>query len=406
MHRRRWWDHPVARVKKPSQHFVFGIGIATIAAIGAMLVPVEATHKIQDIVGAKDLRTPFLDTTSQLDRALMQGFDIGASEEELQQALSPLAVRRLAKAGAVAGDEIPLILEILKDYQDRANLETSAATQSAIRQARNAALAKALPRLSRDKIDESLAKLESQIDHVIPRFANTPEDCVTCHAQTGSRSDEIDTVGIWPQLPADAFSQGFPVLSDTYEMRALSPNSSCGDCHVAHGEPGFLTTLDQRRENMGVWVHAYRIEDLLYVQVKVQNKHAAHYAPGGFLNHAYAVVVDAYQSAEPGGEHLKRWSGPELPEHLKTHPEEAGYLFTRLLRDAQGQPTNDLAAAVTIDDDTRLAPTRFIDLTFLYEIERDSYTPYSVVVRLVYLPDQNVIDGAQDIEIRIRSSED
>lgn len=384
-----------------------GAGFTLLAVVVALLMPREATKKFESFMGVKDTSAPFVDRTADLDKALQTGFDIAVSGQELQALLIHVAVRRLAASGRLAADEIPKIQDIWSEYAGLEAGEKSPAGKAAVRDARNRAVGEALPRFEVPKVVEVLELLQHQVDIIQPRYASKEADCAGCHLQTDGRvlDHPIDTVGIWPHLPADTFGTSFPVLTETAEAASLDPKNTCLSCHVPHGEPGFLTTLAQRQESMGVWAHAYRIEDLIYVQVKVQNKKAAHYVPAGFLNHAYAVVVDAYASAEPGGKRLKYWWGSRLPNELQSDPDEGGYLMARQLVDKVGQPTSDPNQAVDILDDTRLEPSRFVDLTFLFEIPRDRYTPYSVVARLVYLPDQGTLKGAQDIEVRIRSSE-
>jgi hypothetical protein len=384
-----------------------GAGFTLLAVVVALLIPREATKKFESFMGVKDTSAPFVDRTADLDKALQTGVDIAVSAKELQALLIHVAVRRLAASGRLAADEIPKIQKIWSEYAGLEASEKKPAGKAAVRDLRNRAVGAALPRFEVQKVVEVLELLQHQTDMIQPRYASKETDCAGCHFQTDGRVLErpIDTIGIWPHLPADTFGSSFPVLTETVEAAAQAPSNPCLSCHVPHGEPGFLTTLAQRQESMGVWAHAYRIEDLIYVQVKIQNKKAAHYVPAGFLNHAYAVVVDAYASAEPGGERLKYWWGSRLPKELQSNPDEGGYLMARRLVNKAGQPSADLKQAVDILDDTRLEPGRFVDLTFLFEIPRDRYTPYSVVARLVYLPDQGTLKGAEDIEVRIRSSE-
>jgi len=384
-----------------------GAGFTLLAVVIALLMPREATKKFERFMGVKDTSAPFVDRTADLDKALQTGVDIAVSADELQALLIHVAVRRLATSGRLAADEIPKIQNIWSEYAGLEANEKTTAGKAAVRDLRNRAVGAALPRFEVQKVVAVLELLQHQVDTVQPRYASKESDCAGCHFQTDGRvlNPPIDTIGIWPHLPADTFGPSFPVLTETVESASLDPKSTCLSCHVPHGEPGFLTTLAQRQESMGVWVHTYRIEDLIYVQVKIQNKKAAHYVPAGFLDHAYAVVVDAYASAKPGGERLKYWWGSKLPSALQSDPDQGGYLMARSLVDKAGQATADLNQAVDIVDDTRLEPTRFVDLTFLFQIPRDRYTPYSVVARLVYLPDQGTLDGAQDVEVRIRSSE-
>ncbi len=385
-----------------------GTGATLLAVVIALLIPRETSKKLESFMGVKDTSAPFVDRTENLDRALQTGVDIAVSAKELDEMMVHLAVRRLAASGRLAADEIPKIQAIWADYSGQEFAEKTADGKNAVRQARSQAIAAALPRYEVQTVVEVLQQLQDQADVIQPRYAATEADCVGCHLQVDGRvlDQPIDTIGIWPHLPADVFGSSFPVLTEAAEVAALFPEATCMSCHVPHGEPEFLTTIAERQESMGVWVHAYRIEDLIYVQVKVQNKTAAHYAPAGFLDHGYAVVVDAYASAEPQGERLKYWWGTRLPGSLQTDPEQGGYLMARHMVDQAGKPTGNPTEAVDIVDDTRLEPSRFVDLTFLFQIPRDRYTPYSVVTRLVYLPKQNTLEGAQDVEVRIRSSED
>ncbi|MEZ4458483.1 MAG: hypothetical protein R3E66_01895 [bacterium] len=391
-------------MRKPSRQLLAGFGLAGLAALVAMLVPIEATHKVQDFMGSKSDRTPFVDATAALDAALAQGFDVAADEAQIKRSFGALAVRRLATEGRLASDDIPKLLDVIADYQTRIEAEPTPEQRQAVRAARNKALVGALPRFTAAQIDTALGGLETQIDRVSPWFEGGEAQCQSCHMSAAPLRGPIDTVGIWPHYPPDVFSNGFPVLTDTLEMRTSQPNATCLGCHVAHGQPDFLTSIADRQENMGMWVHAYRIEDLIYVQVKVQNRHAAHYVPGGYLDHAYAVVVDAYAGKEPGGERLPFWGGHTLPDELAADPNQSGYWMGRRTVDKAGNPTT-ASEAITVADDTRLEAGRFVDLTFLYVIPKDVYVPYSVVARLVYLPNGLTMDGAKDVEVRIRKSE-
>lgn len=372
--------------------------------LAAMLVPHEATKTVSDFMGTPDHSTPFVDETAALDRSLAQGFDIALPSVRVRELLPHVAVRRLATVGRLAADEVPTVLAVWAEFAEQEARESTLEGQRAVQRARHAALAARLPRFGAGLVERSLAELMAQAEGIEARDSREDASCQACHLQTQPTVGVIDTVGIWPHLPPDVFAGGIPMLSDAAEMRAFRPQTGCLSCHTAHGDPGFLTTLEERRESMGVWANVYRIEDLLYVQVKVQNKVAAHMVPGGRVDHAYAVVVDAYEGATPGGTRLPFWWGTKLPETLRTHDDQGGYLMGRALVDALGYASG-VGEAVNVVADTRLEPDRFKDLTFLFEIPRDRYVPYSVVVRLVYLPDQMTMQNAQDVEVRIRASE-
>lgn len=382
-----------------------GASLTALAIVAALLVPTSATKKISEFGGTPDRSAPFVDKTAKLDVALATGTDLNVSQSDAKAALPALAIRRLATTGKLAADEIPAINEAWTSFDAQEAQESSPEGRRAVQQARHKAIAAKLPRFEPGTVERVLGDLVAQVD-AIPDFGDGTEgSCQTCHVQNSlvAGAKTPDTVGIWPHFPPQVFST-LPVLQDTVETRAFKPDATCLGCHKPHGTDGFLTTVEQRRDSMGMWTHVYRIEDLLYVQVKVQNKVAAHMVPGGFLDRGYAVVVDAYEGAKPGGERLPFWSGHRLPAHLTADPDQSGYLMSRDARDEGGKPAGR-SNATSIVDDTRLEPTRFVDLTFLYKIPRDRYVPYSVVSRLVYLPDQTTMKGGEDVEVRIRASE-
>lgn len=387
--------------------FIWWSALASIAVIAALIVPESYFEKFSGFFGADQAPSPFEDIVATTDRGLQQDFDILVDLPTLEEMVPRIQVRRLAAHGPIAADEIPRILDTLQRFQVN--------TQS-----RNSALTDLLKRWERPQIEAALNPLDEELARVRTRFSKVPNDCIQCHLQTIPAPDQpIDVIGLWPLVPPESldFGKQIPILSDSMEQDAIRHfahpdrmgkgpfsteeaqqmlNTSCVSCHSPHGETGFPVDLTKRMDNIGLWLNAYNADDVLHVQTKVQSLRAAHRVPGGWADHAYVLLVEAWDG---DGKPLTPFHGSTLPDFLQNADlPKAGSLHARLLVDADAKPTSDLSKVHNILSDTRLEPRRFEDMTFLFPLTQNS--PARVRVRMIYLPDFTTWEGAQDVEVR------
>lgn len=381
--------------------------LATAVVIAALVVPESCFQNFSGFFGARQAPSPFDDIVATTDKALSQDFDLYVGLPVLDEMVPRLQVRRLAAHGPIAADEVPRILDTLQTFKVN--------TQS-----RDSALSDILKRWQRPQIEAALQPLDAQLAHVRPRYSTDPKDCVTCHFQTiPAPAAAIDVVGLWPLVSPESldFGKQIPILSDSMEQDALRHfahpdrigkgpfsteesqemlNSSCVSCHKPHGEAGFAVDSAARMENIGLWLNAYNADDVLHVQTKVQSLRAAHRVPGGWANHAYVLLVEAWDES---GSPLALFHGSVLPDFLQnSETPKAGSLHARLLVDEDQKPTSDLSRIHNILSDTRLEPRRFEDTTFLFPLKQGSRA--RVTVRMIYLPDFTTWKGAEDVEVR------
>lgn len=386
--------------------------------IGAMFVPYDWTRPIEDLYSveapAKDAYSPEL---ADLSRALERGAPLPMSRAEFSRHIPQIQVRRLTRAGPMTASDMGEAVELLRELEARIAVEETEGSKDAMRRFRTRSVVEKFTRLDSDEVAVQLDALDRQLELASFQVLKDAGDatCESCHVGQGVELEQpFDPRLLWPGTGAGEFFDGtrLPTLQSPLEInewseRVQTDMPECTSCHSAHSADDFGVDLEMRRENMGTWVNAYRIEGLLYVQVKIQNKNAAHRVPAGYPGHAYAVVVEARGGDDRRAPVLSRWSGPELPEHLVVDGVKTGHLFHREMHDADGNVTSRHARASRLVWDNRLESGRFIELRFLYdlnEVDVDVYVPWWVMVRLVYLPDVLSFDGGQDVEVRIRQS--
>lgn len=405
--------------KRPRRSTVLWALGAFALIMGALLVPDAWIKPIERLYNVEQPREDvFSPGTAALSRALEDGDPLATSPTRLRDELPNIQARRLLDAGPMTGEEVGEAVELFREFQARIAVEKSEGSREAVRKFRNGKLLEIAPRLDPDKVPRELAALRRQIELASFREleTRTPEDCAGCHSESVASplEEPLDLRYHWPNTGVEnnLSDDALPALMSPHEIfewarRTGEEAPACTSCHTTHDDPQFGVTLEERRKNMGLWVNVYRIREVLYIQAKVKNQGAAHRAPSGYPGHAYALVVEARNGDSQSAPLLDYWLGEKLPEELQVDGVESGTLFMRHLVDAAGERTSQHSKAVAILSDNRIESDRFVDLRYLFNLgnaDMDTYIPWWVRVRLVYLPDSMSWRGAQDVEIRIEQS--
>lgn len=393
----------------------FGFG-AFVLIIGAMVVPDDWIRPIENLYSVQaPAKDAYSVEVADLSAALEAGDPVAVSREELLKHLPQIQARRLTRAGPMTAKDMGEAVETLRDFQGRIAVEKTEGSKDAMRRFRDSSLAEELPRVSAEAITRELEMLDRQVELASFKVFESDESCESCHIAYGPEIEEVfDPRLFWPATGAEDVFDGtrMPTLMSPVELvewasRTEQDIPSCTSCHAAHSDESFGVDVELRQDNMGLWANVYRIDELLYVQVKVQNKNAGHRVPAGYPGHAYAVVVEARRGDDRGAPLLDYWSGPELPRHLVRDGVRSGQLFHREMRDSDGAMTSRHSRVAQFVSDNRLESGRFVELRFLFDLKEtntDVYVPWWVMARLVYVPDVETLEGAQDVEVRIRKS--
>jgi hypothetical protein len=201
-----------------------------------------------------------------------------------------------------------------------------------------------------------------------------------------------------------------PVLLDGAEWdlwnRSQSAGSSrhCLDCHGHHGQTGSGVSLEERRANMGLWLGVTDREGVLDAEVKLQNVGAGHRVPGGAVERAYAVTVEAFFVDEDAWKSLSYWAGPRLLDVIDGRPEQGGFFLGRHVVDEQGRVASSAESARDVLADSRLEPGRFIESHVLFR--RPAEVDWRVVARLYFLPQSPGWRGASLVTQVVVTPED
>ena len=246
-------------------------------------------------------------------------------------------------------------------------------------------------------------------EHEIGEKKQSDKSCQTCHAQVRNLAEgkTFDSAGIYPLIEKTRWRQGkrVPVLIESLELEAVKKTSrgedlaekNCLSCHLAHGaETKDLTDLEDRKENLGLWVNLQPLDDILDVQVKFKTFGSGHRVPGGLASRAYVIVVQVEQDGK-----LDLWHGPKIAKPLRRKDRIAGLTMARFFVDEAGNLTSDLKEAHTLLDDTRLEHKRFLGEHFLYQI--DPKKKVEAQATLYYLPAFPTWNGALEVLVE-RSS--
>ncbi len=372
----------------------WGRGLKVVAGcallVGAALVVPQSWLDRVDRLFATDREQlgAFDDEAARFDEALENG-DVSAwSADQMTELLPHAGVRRALRAGPMTSDEV-----------GRATTHFSRWTRSGTHEveALRDGLLATCPRLEPTRLDAELRAFSDQVraarevtEPSVPGMSPPPV-CSSCHAQTRPLPEgrRFDALGIYPhfgQHPALEGGRRLPLRTEAFE---LSDGEECTDCHVAHDEPGFAITLEERVENMGLWVSPVEVAGpIAAVEVKVRNEDAAHRVPAGDPRAAYVVTVEARE----GGGALPLRFGKRLPDVLARPGIVAGRVFGRSMVGADGAPVYSVDDAVNLVADTRLEAGRFAESRFVFD--RRGEGSAKVDVTLWYLPDQNTWDGA------------
>lgn len=370
----------MAERHQPRGKQILTTGLVVIALCGvAIFIPADWLTRIGQLFGTNDAaRTDaFTGEVAALDAALERGDASSAPQLEPY-----VAARRLTRAGPMTPDEVAEAAQIWRSTSTEPDLIER--------------LAARFPRLDATKVATEIDALRQQLGQP-PPGGKPANDCASCHRETmllpGGRT--FDAAGIYP-FAADTpeFDSGrrVPLLSEAIELALDREQRACLDCHVPHGAAGFAVDQQQRIDNMGLWVSAEPAPDnVLHVRVKLKNAASGHLAPAGRVAPAYVVTVEARQRRQP----LRQRFGTRLPAYLQNERFEAGLVFARDFRGADGRPTSDPGAIVDLVADTRLESGRFLQSDFLFD-RIDTSTAH-LDVTLWHLPDVTTWQGAKAI---------
>jgi hypothetical protein len=404
---------------------ITGMLLCLALIVAGLVLPPSAVDSVRGLYPEPPpTTTPYSRDVADVDAALREGRAITLTPTELDALLPELQARRLTDAGPMSADEVDEALRLFKEYQPRLEAEPNDGGRDALRSHRNTLLDQALPRVERQRIDEVLATLQTQIERATAattpggsgqeRHPSAEKTCIPCHSEAKAlpASRQVDFRAIWPHLDPKAFgsSAHLPILMDGPEFtlyRSGRPGpteaprqQNCTGCHAPHGEEGWEVTTRQREEAVGFWMNVDGLRDVARAQIKVQNYSAGHRVPGGSALHAYVVVIEGFDNS---GARLPHWWGLQLPEGLRTVPEipgehRTGMILTRSLVDATGQPTGEASAAADVLADNRLAPRRFVDEFFLLRLP-DADARATLRATLWYVPDKRTWKGAEKVRV-------
>ncbi len=349
--------------------------------LASLAIPDAWLGRVGELFGAaEEGADPFTDEAARLDAAL----DAGEATAVSPELVSLVAARRLTRAGPMNPDEVQEAARLWLAQPDIAPEE----------------LSQRFPRLNPDALRVEVETFRAQLSAVPPGTAPA-SSCASCHRETLELPEgaAFDVRGIYP-FGADtrelAGGRRVPLLAESIELDAVEDHGgtpkNCQSCHVGHGADDFEIDRAARIKNMGLWVDVEPSDaNVLQIRVKVKNAASGHRAPAGRLSPAYVVTVEARQHREPLGLRF----GNRLPGELRTEGREAGLVFSRDFRDAQGDRTSDPTRIANLVADTRLESGRFHQASFLFD-RRDTSLAHLEVV-LWHLPDVTTWKGAKAI---------
>ena len=277
--------------------------------------------------------------------------------------------------------------------------------------------------------------------------------CEPCHA-SGRAVPPWDAIEIYPDFPGGALRQGsdkalalgfgdlLPLDSTALEWRAWqdrldddheAKGRNCLNCHLQEdpkpvapliGVPegafgdievdpdiaamhAWLDTPSRsaRAETMGVWVDVDSYRTFLVATVKVLNYGAGHRAPTGADGRNILLTIEALGS---DGSRLTFVRGPVIPELVGApHQGEPGFLYARLLADAQGKVGVAPGEAATVFSDSRLQGGEHDELHFTFllpETAPEDQAAWSVEAKLWWR--SALGPGAREAEIEVASKVD
>lgn len=149
-------------VKRPA---LFWTALVAILFILALLVPTDWTESFAHIFESEPANkmTAWSDPVDRVDARLREGKQLELSAAELDRMLPLLQVRRLYDAGPMNVQNAERAEAIFREFQSRIEAQELDGSREALRTERNDRIARALPRLDREKMAASLQELREQL---------------------------------------------------------------------------------------------------------------------------------------------------------------------------------------------------------------------------------------------------
>lgn len=258
-----------------------------------------------------------------------------------------------------------------------------------------------------------------------------PGECTPCHSATAPAPTAWDAAGLYPEyegelsrrLPVDMTAREWVVWQELLEDDHKRKGKTCASCHQRDrataraplsgprlgGAPAsaevealhqWLGPPDAWPEDvMGLWVDVESYGTFLVATVKVLNFGGGHRLPEGAQGEHITLEVNGEDGE---GRPLEFLRGPRLPAWLGAPRGDApGFLYARVLGDAQGHPVEALEGAASVLMDSRLLGDEHDELHFYYALPRSAPllgAPWTVKARLVWRPRLHGDDGAALME--------
>lgn len=254
------------------------------------------------------------------------------------------------------------------------------------------------------------------------------QSCQPCHLGSWVPGQPWDAAGLYPELdttflraPGEQGASRVPVDTSVREWeiwQELLPKGhkrkgkNCFSCHLrdapaeapamagprvpqGHRAPAEVVSLHRwlhtdpgwRQDALGLWVDVETYGTFLVATVKILNYGGGHRLPMGLGGEN--IVLELEATGDQGqplpflrGHRLPAWVGAPLAQR-------PGYLYARVLGDAQGEPVEELSQAASVLQDSRLLGDEHDELHFYFDLPQARQRPgadWRVEAKLLWRP--------------------